>query len=89
MEAFKAKDVDIAYLGGAPATLKRINDNIAIEIVAGANNEGSGLVVRTDLNINSMEDLEGKTIAVPGVGTVQYTLLDKALREKGLRPVIK
>jgi len=89
MEAFKAKDVDIAYLGGAPATLKRINDNINIEVVAGANNEGSGLVVRTDLGIDSVADLEGKTIAVPGIGTVQYTLLDKALREQGLRPVVK
>jgi len=87
MEAFKAKDIDIAYLGGAPATLKRINDNIGIEIVAGANNEGSGLVVKDE--IKSVADLAGKTIAVPGVGTVQYTLLDKALRAEGLRPVIK
>ncbi len=89
MEAFKVKDIDMAYLGGAPATLKRINDDIPIEVVAGANNEGSGLVVRSDLGINTVEDLKGKTIAVPGVGTVQYTLLEKALREKGLRPVIK
>ncbi|MHB9094101.1 MAG: ABC transporter substrate-binding protein [Eubacteriales bacterium] len=89
MEAFKAKDIDMAYLGGAPATLKRINDNIPIEIVAGANNEGSGLVVRSDLGINTIADLKGKTIAVPGMGTVQYTLLEKALKEKGLRPVIK
>ena len=87
MEAFKARDVDIAYLGGAPATLKRINDNIPIEIVAGANNEGSGLVVKNE--INTVAELTGKTIAVPGVGTVQYTLLDKALRAEGLRPVIK
>lgn len=89
MEAFKAKDIDMAYLGGAPATLKRINDNIPVEVIAGANNEGSGLVVRSDLGISSVADLKGKTIAVPGVGTVQYTLLDKALKEKGLRPVIK
>ena len=89
MEAFKAKDIDVAYLGGAPATLKRINDNIPIKVIAGANNEGSGLVVRSDLDIKSVADLKDKTIAVPGVGTVQYTLLDKALREEGLRPVIK
>ena len=89
MEAFKAADIDIAYVGGAPATLKRINDNIPIKVVAGANNEGSGLVVRSDGEIKTLADLEGRTIAVPGVGTVQYTLLDKALREQGLRPVIK
>lgn len=89
MEAFKAKDIDLSYVGGAPATLKRINDNIPINVIAGANNEGSGLVVRGDLSINTTADLKGKTIAVPGVGTVQYTLLEKALKEKGLRPVIK
>ncbi|PKM80686.1 MAG: nitrate ABC transporter ATP-binding protein, partial [Firmicutes bacterium HGW-Firmicutes-14] len=70
MEAFKAKDIDVAYLGGAPATLKRINDNIPIKVIAGANNEGSGLVVRSDLDIKSVADLKDKTIAVPGVGTV-------------------
>lgn len=89
MEAFRAKDIDMAYLGGAPATLKRINDNILIEVIAGANNEGSALVVRNDLNINSLAELTGKTVAVPGVGTVQYTLLDKAMKENGLRTKIK
>lgn len=89
MEAFKAKDIDMAYLGGAPATLKRINDNIPVEVVAGANNEGSGLIVRNDTAINSVADLKGKTIAVPGLGTVQFTLLDKALKNNGLRPIIK
>jgi len=89
MEAFKAKDIDLAYLGGAPATLKRINDNISIDVIAGANNEGSALVVGSSGNINSVDDLKGKTIAVPGVGTVQYTLLEKALKNEGLRPVLK
>lgn len=89
MQAFESKDIDLAYLGGAPATLKRINDNIPIELIAGANNEGSGLVVRSDSGINSIADLQGKTIAVPGIGTVQYTLLEKAVKDKGLRLVIK
>lgn len=89
MEAFRARDIDMAYLGGAPATLKRINDNIPIEVIAGVNNEGSGLVVRSDLNVNSLKELNGKTIAVPGVGTVQYAILDKAMKENGLRTVIK
>lgn len=89
MEAFKSRDIDMAYLGGAPATLKRINDNISIEVIAGANNEGSALVVGSGLNIKSVADLKGKTIAIPGVGTVQYTLLDNALKKEGLRPVLK
>lgn len=89
MQAFASKDIDMGYLGGAPAILKRINDNIPIELIAGANNEGSGLVVKNDSGINSISDLAGKTIAVPGIGTMQYTLLEKAIKDKGLRLVIK
>jgi len=89
MQAFKSKDIDMAYVGGAPSILKRINDNIPVYAVAGANDEGSALVVRTDSGINSISDLQGKTIAIPGIGTVQYTLLEKAIKDKGLRLVIK
>ncbi len=45
MDAFGAQDIDMGYLGTAPATTKRLNLQIPIVIVAGANNEGSALVV--------------------------------------------
>ena len=87
MEAFKAGEIDVAYLGGAPATLKRINDNIKIRIIAGANNEGSALVVQKD--IKSFDDLKGKTIAIPGYGTVQDFLLRIAAEKHGLKVISK
>ena len=83
MEAFKLNELDAAYLGGAPATLKRINDDVRIRIVAGANSEGSAIVVRE--GIESPEDLKGKTVAIPGFGTVQDFLMRKVLREGGLK----
>ncbi len=83
MEAFRLGELDAAYLGGAPATLKRINDDIRIRIVAGVNNEGSAIVVRGD--INSPKDLAGKTVAIPGFGTVQDFLMRKVLSEGGLK----
>ena len=43
-------EIDVGYLGGSPATLKRVNDNIKIKIIAGANNEGSAIVVRSDIS---------------------------------------
>lgn len=82
MEAFRLGELDAAYLGGAPATLKRINDEIDVKIVAGVNNEGSAIIVRGD--INSPKDLAGKTIAIPGFGTVQDFLMRKVLSEGGL-----
>lgn len=82
MEAFRLGELDAAYLGGAPATLKRINDGIKIRIVAGVNNEGSAIIVRGD--VSKPEDLAGKTVAIPGFGTVQDFLMRKVLAEGGL-----
>lgn len=45
MDAFGAGDIDMGYLGTAPATTKRLNLSIRIVIVAGVNNEGSAIVV--------------------------------------------
>lgn len=89
MEAFKTRELDASYLGGAPATLKRVNDDIKIRIQAGANNEGSAIIVGTGAGIASVRDLAGKTIAVPGIGTVQYFLLDKAVKKEQLKLVVR
>ncbi|MBO8179446.1 MAG: ABC transporter substrate-binding protein [Archaeoglobus sp.] len=81
MEGFKNGEIDAGYLGGAPATLKRVNDNIGISIIAGANNEGSAIVAK---DVNSIEELAGKKVAIPGFGTVQDFLLRIAAEEAGL-----
>lgn len=87
MEAFRSGEIDVAYLGGAPATLKRINDDIKVEIIAGANNEGSAIVVQPE--IKDVSDLKGKTIAIPGYGTVQDFLLRLVAEKNGLKVVTK
>jgi NitT/TauT family transport system substrate-binding protein len=46
MDAFGSQDIDMGYLGIAPATTKRLNLSIPIIILAGVNNEGSAIVVR-------------------------------------------
>ena len=82
MEGFKQNEIDVGYLGGSPATLKRVNDNVRIKIIAGANNEGSAIVVRSD--IKSPKDLEGKKVAIPGFGTVQDFLLRLFAEKNGI-----
>lgn len=89
MEAFKNGEIDVGYLGGAPATLKRINDNTKIRIIAGANNVGSSIMVATNSNIHTLNDLAGKTIATPGVGTVQDFIVRQVAEENGLKVVLK
>lgn len=89
MQKFKTDELDIAYVGVAPATLKRINDGTDIRVVGGVEGEDSGLVVRKDEDIQSIADLTGKTLAVPAVGNVQYVILEKALRQAGLTPIVR
>jgi NitT/TauT family transport system substrate-binding protein len=82
MEGFKNGEIDAGYLGGAPATLKRVNDDIEIKIIAGANSEGSAIVARS---ASSIEELAGKKVAIPGFGTVQDFLLRAAAEKAGLK----
>ncbi len=81
MDAFAANTVDIGYLGSPPAILKGINNQIQVKIIAAANTEGSALVVAND--IHSFADLQGKTIADPGLGTIQHLLLQVIAEKNG------
>lgn len=84
MQAFQAGEIDAAYLGVAPALLKSVNDGVGITVLAGANVEGSALVARAGAGIDSVEDLTGRVVAVPQVGTVQYVLLRDILAGHGM-----
>jgi len=84
MDGFKAGEIDIGYLGIAPALIKKINANINITVVAAVNVNGSAIIVSKDSRINDLEDLAGKNIAIPGYGTVQHFLLLLALERADL-----
>lgn len=83
MDNFKNGNIDIGYLGAPPAILKHINNpKVDATIVAQANTEGSALVVLP--SIHSLEDLRGKTVAIPSVGSIQYLLLQVMMRDAGI-----
>jgi len=83
MDNFAQGNVDIGYLGAPPAILKHINyPGVQAQIVAQVNTEGSALIVSP--GIQSLEDLKGKTIAIPGTGTIQYLLLQVLIRDAGI-----
>ncbi len=94
MDLIKNGEVDMAYLGIAPALIHGINSNdfssisgefndAKIEIVAGVNYNGSAIVVEE--GINNLEDLVGKTVGYPGEGTVQWYLILKAVEKEKLK----
>ena len=84
MDAFTSGSIDIGYLGIAPAILKRINAETNIKIIAAVNYHGSAIIAPVDSSLHSISDLKGKTIAIPGYGTVQNILLNMALEQSGI-----
>ncbi|MFX1465150.1 MAG: ABC transporter substrate-binding protein [Promethearchaeota archaeon] len=84
MDAFTSGSIDIGYLGIAPAILKRINAETNIKIIAAVNYDGSAIIAPVYSSLYSISDLKGKTIAIPGYGTVQNILLNMALEQSGI-----
>jgi NitT/TauT family transport system substrate-binding protein len=88
MTGFQGGQIDMGYLGAAPALVKSINDNIPVTVLAAANLEGSGIAVLKEEydsgRVTSIEDLVGKTIFQPGPSTVQNFLIRLALNQSGL-----
>jgi NitT/TauT family transport system substrate-binding protein len=76
-DAFKLREIDAGTLGATVLLRYKINDNGRIRIIAGVNSGGTSLVVRSDSDIMTIEDLNGKKIATPGFGTCQDTIMRK------------
>ena len=89
MEGFKTGEIDVGSFGLAPAILKRINDDVNITVIAGANVNGSALVIKNNDAIKSLKDLDGKNVAIPGSGTEQDILLRMAAKQNNLRVQVK
>ncbi|MFQ5833082.1 MAG: ABC transporter substrate-binding protein [Candidatus Thorarchaeota archaeon] len=88
MDGFLGGQIDMGYLGAAPALTKRINQDIMVTVVAAANLEGSAIMVRkADYDaglITTVANLSGKGVFQPGPSTVQNFLLRLALNQSGL-----
>jgi NitT/TauT family transport system substrate-binding protein len=83
MDAFAAGAIDMGYLGAPPVLQKSLNAGTDVKIVALVNEEGSALVVGN--NINSFADLNNKTIATPGEGSIQHLILLSYAEEQGYK----
>ncbi len=75
--AFAHREVDAAAFGTTPLLRYWINDNGKLYIVGGVNSGGTALVVRADSDIRSIDDMSGSTIATPGFGSIQDTVMRK------------
>lgn len=83
MDGFLANQLDMGYLGAAPALTKRLNQDILITVLAAVNLEGSAIMVKKSEYdsgaVTSIANLTGKGVQHPGPSTVQNFLLRLAL----------
>ncbi|MFD2829376.1 ABC transporter substrate-binding protein [Corticicoccus populi] len=84
MEAMSTNEFDIGTVGPTPATTTytRYPEH---EIILGAANGGAVLVSGENSGIESVEDLDGKRVAVPTIGSTQDIQLRYELAEVGLQ----
>ncbi len=83
VSAMASGDIDIGYIGIAPA-LQGISGGVPIKIVGAVNLDGSGIVVDPKENITNTTDLKGKKVATPGVSSIQQVLLLYQLQKYNL-----
>lgn len=88
MDAMRAGDLDIAYVGATPPIVAIANKNLKAKIVAGVQIQGSALALRPKLAEAYIgpASLKGKKIATFPLGSIQSIVLRKWLRDNGIDP---
>ena len=83
MQAMMSGDLDVAYVGAAPA-ITALSQGLDAKIVEPVNTNGSSLVLRPEYKYTGPQDLKGLKIATYPPGSIQNTLLRKWLKENGI-----
>lgn len=84
-EALKAGRIDGAFLL-TPMGLALRQKGIPVKVVLLGHRNGSVITVKNSGEINRIEDLKGKTIAIPSPFSTHNILLRKVLTERGINP---
>lgn len=87
IEAIFAGEVDIGYIGPVPAINGNVKSNGDVTVISNAADAGAVLVKSADSEISTVDDLAGKTVAIPQVGNTQHLCLLNLLSEYNLAPV--
>ena len=87
VEALFSGDIDIGYIGPVPAISANVNSEGDVSVISGATQAGAVLVKAAGSDIQSVADLDGKTVAIPQIGNTQHLCLLKLLSDNGLSTV--
>lgn len=85
IEALFAGEVDLLYVGPAPAVNGYLrSEGAALRIVSGAMSGGAGLILRKSLVFEGAHSLEGLRLASPAYANTQDIALRSYLRDAGV-----
>ena len=87
VEALFAGEIDIGYIGPVPAITANVKSDGDVTILSGATKAGAELIKASGSDIQTVKDLDGKTVAIPQIGNTQHLCLLKLLSDNGLAPV--
>lgn len=85
VEAFLAGQVNVVHLLSPITVWARYGSKTPAKVVAWNHTSGSALTAAND--INSIADLGGKSVAIPYWYSIHNVVLQRLLRENGLKPV--
>ncbi|MTH35229.1 ABC transporter substrate-binding protein [Paracoccus limosus] len=85
VEAFLAGQVNVVHLLSPITVWARYGSKVPAKVVAWNHTSGSGLTAAND--IGSVKELGGKTVAIPYWYSIHNAVLQKLLRENGLKVV--
>jgi NitT/TauT family transport system substrate-binding protein len=88
VEGFAARKFNLVHLLKPIPVWMRYNNKVPVKILAWAHTNGSGLVVGGNTGIDDFAGLGGRRIAVPYWYSMHNIVLQYALRQVGLNPVI-
>lgn len=83
MQAMLAGSLDVAYVGTAPP-ITAISQGLDAKVVAGANTDGSNLVLRNGLSYSGPNSLMGLKIATFPPGSIQDLVMKKWLKDNSI-----
>lgn len=86
-EAFQARQVDVVHILMPLAIWMRFGQQVPVKLVAWDHVNGSGLTVAE--SVERVEDLAGKTVAVPFWYSIHNVLLQLLLERAGLQPILQ
>ncbi|NLG04062.1 MAG: PhnD/SsuA/transferrin family substrate-binding protein, partial [Clostridia bacterium] len=72
VEALFSGAIDIGFIGPVPAISANVKSKGDVTVIAGASNAGAELVKSAGSAIESVKDLDGKTISIPQIGNTQH-----------------